>query len=58
MLYEVCRSCLWAFTMRVTEALATKNQQTHHKTFAVHEITKPTPVSWYYERKHYFADSD
>ena len=58
MLCEVRRSYLWASAMRVTEALATKNQQTHHKTFAVHEITKPTPVSWYCERKHYFIDLD
>ena len=58
MLYEVRRSCLLASTMRVTKALATYNQPTHHKTFHIHGVTKPTPVSWYCEPLHYFVDSD
>ena len=58
MLYEVCRSCLLASAMRVAEALATYNQPTHHKTFPIHGVTKPTPVSWYCEPLHYFADLD
>ena len=58
MLYEICQSCLWASAMQVAETLATYNQPTHHKTFAVHEITKPTPILWYCEHKNYFEDLD
>ena len=46
------------FAMQVTEALATYNQPTHHKTFPFHGVTKPTPTSWYCEPLHYFADLD
>ena len=58
MLYEVRRSCLLASAMRVTKALTTYNQPTHHKTFPIHGVIKPTPVSWYCEPLHYFADSN
>ena len=58
MLYEVRRLCLWASAIQVAKALTTKNQPTHHKTFAIHEITKPAPISWYCECKHYFVDLD
>ena len=57
MLYEAHRSCLLASTMRVVKALATYNRPTHHKTFPIHEVTKPTSASWYCEPLHYFADS-
>ena len=58
MLYKVGRLCLLASAMRVAEAMTTYNQPTHHKTFVVHRITKPTPISWYCEALHYFADSN
>ena len=58
MLYEVHRSCFLASAMRVAEALTTYNQLTHHKTFPVHGVTKPTPTSWYCEPLHYFANSN
>ena len=58
MLYEVRQLCLLAYVIRVVEALATYNQPTHHKTFHVHGVTKPTLALWYCEPLHYFTDLD